>query len=57
MFGLFKKKSKLDKLDVKYRKLLAEAHQASTSNRTLSDQKMEEANKVLKQMDELLAQT
>ncbi|MCG8372531.1 MAG: Lacal_2735 family protein [Balneolales bacterium] len=57
MFGLFKKKSELDKLDAKYRKLLAEAHQASTSNRTLSDQKMEEANKVLKQMDQLLAQT
>ena len=53
MFGLFKKKSEVEKLDAKYRKLLAEAHQLSTTNRTLSDSKMQEADQVLKQMDAL----
>lgn len=54
MFGLFKKKSEKEKLNKKYKKLLAEAHQLSTHNRTLSDQKMQEADEVLKQMDQLL---
>lgn len=53
MFGLFRKKSEKETLNKKYKKLLSEAHQLSTSNRTLSDQKMQEANEVLKQIDQL----
>lgn len=53
MFGLFKKQSPKQKLQKKYRKLLSEAHQLSTSNRKASDLKMAEAEEVLKQMDAL----
>lgn len=53
MFGLFKKKSETEKLDSKYRKLLAEAHELSATNRRLSDSKMEEANEILNQIEGL----
>ena len=53
MFGLFKKKSETEKLDAQYKKLLKEAHTFSTTNRKLSDQKMSEADAVLKQMEAL----
>jgi hypothetical protein len=53
MFSLFKGKSELEKLNDKYKKLLAEAHKLSTSNRTLSDQKTAEANEVLRQIETL----
>lgn len=53
MFGLFKKKTKLEKLQVKYEKLLAEAHKLSTTNRSMSDAKAFEANEVLKEMDKI----
>lgn len=53
MFGLFKKKSEVDKLNDKYRKLMEESHRLSASNRTLSDQKAHEANEVLKQIEAL----
>lgn len=53
MFGLFKKKSELDKLNEKYKALLKEAHGMSTSNRKLSDAKVEEANAVLMQIEQL----
>ena len=51
MFSLFKKKSKVEKLNLQYKKLLAEAHQLSTSNRRQSDDKIVEANEILKQID------
>lgn len=51
MFGLFKKKSPLEKLEIKYQELLKEAYKLSTSNRTQSDAKTFEANEVLKQID------
>lgn len=41
MFNLFKKKSELDVLHLKYRKLLEESHKYSTINRRLSDEKIE----------------
>jgi hypothetical protein len=53
MFGLFKKKSEVEKLELKYKKLLEEAHQLSTTNRSKSDEKMYEANEVLKQIDQI----
>jgi len=51
MFGLFKKKSEIEKLKVKYSKLLKEAYELSTSNRRLSDSKTAEANEVLNQIE------
>jgi hypothetical protein len=53
MFGLFKKKTEVDKLNDKYRLLLKEAHDLSTSNRKLSDAKATEADEVLKQIEQL----
>jgi hypothetical protein len=56
MFGLFKKKSPLEKLEIKYQELLKEAYKLSTSNRSQSDAKTFEANEVLKQIDLLKKQ-
>lgn len=51
MFGLFKKKSEKEVLQAKYQKLMKEAHNLSTSNRKLSDEKVFEAEEVMKQID------
>jgi len=53
MFGLFKKKSELEKLQKQYKKLLQEAHQLSTTNRKLSDEKVFEAEEIMKQIEAL----
>lgn len=53
MFGLFKKKSEKEKLQEQYEKLMKEAHSLSTTNRKLSDEKVFQADQVLKQMDKL----
>jgi hypothetical protein len=53
MFGLFKKKSEVDKLNDKYKALLKQAHDLSTSNRKLSDAKTAEANEVLMRIEQL----
>ena len=51
MFGIFKKKSEIEKLEGKYQKLIKEAYTLSTYNRRLSDSKTAEANEVLMQME------
>lgn len=56
MFGLFKKKSELDKLQDKYRKLMAEAHTLSQRDRRAGDEKMAEAEEVAKKIDEIKSQ-
>lgn len=53
MFGIFKKKTEAEKLQIKYESLLKEAYRLSTTNRTQSDQKTYEANEVLKQIEAL----
>lgn len=53
MFSIFKKKSKADKLDEQYRKLLKEAHRLSTVNRKLSDEKIAEAEALLEEIEKL----
>lgn len=53
MFSLFKRKSERERLEAEYRRLLAEAHRLSTSNRAASDLKRAEAEEVLKRMDQL----
>jgi len=55
MFGLFKKKSELEKLQEKYKKLLAESHSLSQRDRKAGDMKMAEAEEVAKQIDQLRA--
>lgn len=50
MFGIFKKKTKKEKLLVKYEKLLKESYEFSTINRKKSDQKNAEAMKVMDQI-------
>lgn len=56
MFGLFKKKTTLEKLDDQYKKLLSEAHQLASTDRSLSDKKMAEADIVGQKIDALRAQ-
>ena len=53
MFGLFKKQSKVDKLQKQYEKLMAEWHRLSTINRSESDKKYAEAEAILKQIEAL----
>ena len=53
MFGLFKKKSRKEKLLDKYNKLLKESFKLSTVSRKESDEKMFEANEVLKEIESL----
>jgi len=55
MFGLFKKKSEVEKLQEKYKKLMKEAFELSKSNRSASDAKYAEADAIQKQIDTLTA--
>ena len=51
MFGIFKKKTKAEKLQKKYESLMKEAYKLSKINRTASDEKYFLADKVLKEID------
>lgn len=53
MFGLFKKKSELEILQEKYKKLTQQAFELSTSNRRMSDEKAFEAEEIMKQIVKL----
>jgi hypothetical protein len=53
MFGLFKKKSPLEKLQEKYKKLMEEAFLLQSVNRRDSDAKYLEADDILKNIEEL----
>jgi hypothetical protein len=53
MFGLFKKKSEKDKLYEQYQKLTKEAHSLSSTNRKLSDQRVYEAEEIMKKLEKL----
>lgn len=50
MFGLFKKKSEVEKLNDQYKKLMEEAFKLQSSNRSESDQKYLEADNILKKI-------
>ncbi|MEK6478758.1 Lacal_2735 family protein [Catalinimonas sp. 4WD22] len=56
MFNLFKKKSELEKLQDKYKKLLAEAHSLSQRDRKAGDQKMADAEEVAQKIEKLRSQ-
>ena len=51
MFGLFKAKSPLEKLQKKYEKAMAEAHQLSSIDRKASDAKYQEAENIVKEIE------
>jgi hypothetical protein len=53
MFRLFKKKSKVEILNKQYYRLLEEAHRLSTINRKASDEKMAEADRLSKEIEQL----
>ena len=53
MFGFFKKKSKKEQLNKKYKQLLEESFRLSTIDRKASDAKRAEAEEVLKEMEQL----
>lgn len=50
MFGLFKKKSEVEKLQTQYEKLMKEYHKLSTVDRAKSDEKFAEAEKIQDKM-------
>lgn len=51
MFGLFKKKSNIEKLQEKYKQLMEEAFKLQSVNRSDSDQKYLEADTILKKIE------
>jgi hypothetical protein len=53
MFGLFKKKTEKEKLLAQYEKLMKESHTLSTIDRKKSDQKVYEAQQIVKQLEKL----
>ncbi|QNM85826.1 Lacal_2735 family protein [Polaribacter pectinis] len=55
MFGLFKKKSEVEKLQEKYKKLMEEGFKLQSINRSDSDQKYLEADNLLKEIEKLKA--
>lgn len=56
MFGLFKKKSPIEKLQEKRKQLLDEAFRLSKTDRTASDKKNAEANEIDNQIEALRSQ-
>ena len=54
MFGwLFKKKTDREKLELEYKRLMVASFELSKENRTASDAKVAEADKISKMIDEL----
>lgn len=55
MFGFFKKKTEVEKLQEKYKSLMIEWHALSSINRSESDKKYAEAELIAKQIEALKA--
>lgn len=53
MFGLFKRKTPIEKLQDQYKKLMAEWHELSSTDKAASDAKYAEAQQVLEEIDKL----
>ena len=53
MFSFFKKKSKVEVLEKKYKKLIKESYELSTINRSEADKKYVEAQVVMTEMEKL----
>ena len=57
MFELFKKKTEIEKLEIKYKSLLKESYDLSKISRSKSDKKTFEAEEVSKQIELLKKKT
>lgn len=53
MFGIFKKKTAVEKLEEKYKKVMEEGFKLQSINRSDSDQKYLEADTILKEIEAL----
>ena len=53
MFGLFKRKSPIDRMKSEYEKLMKEAFDLSKIDRSASDRKYAEADKIMKEIEAL----
>lgn len=53
MFGLFKRKTERERLQERYAQLMEEAYNLSSSNRRLSDDKVYEAESIMKRIESL----
>lgn len=53
MFSFLKKKSKREKLEAKFKKLMQEWHELSSINRSKSDAKYAEAQLIAQQINEM----
>ncbi|MEM7163369.1 MAG: Lacal_2735 family protein [Bacteroidota bacterium] len=53
MFGLFKKKSEVEKLNERYEKLMKESFELSRTDRQAADAKAFEADQILKEIERL----
>ncbi|MDG1394218.1 MAG: Lacal_2735 family protein [Flavobacteriaceae bacterium] len=53
MFGIFKKKTPIEKLQERYKKLMSEWHQLSSTDRSASDAKYAEAQSILNEIENL----
>ena len=53
MFGLFKKKSEVEVLQIRYEKLMKEAFELSRVNSTEGDRKYSEADDIMKKIEAL----
>ncbi len=53
MFSLFKRKSKREKLEEKFKKLMQEWHELSSINRSASDKKYAEAQEIAKILNDM----
>lgn len=53
MFGIFKKKTEVEKLQSKYESLMKEAYNLSKVSRSKSDEKVFEAEEISKQIEKL----
>lgn len=57
MFGFFKKKSPLEALELRYRKLLEDSFKLSNTNRKASDQKRAEAEEFALEIENIRNQS
>ncbi len=57
MFGLFKKKSEVEKLQDSYKKVMEEGYKLQSISRTDSDKKYLEADNILKKIEVLQAKS
>lgn len=51
MFGMFKKKSEVEKLEDQYKKKMKEGYDLQSIDRSSSDQKYMEADQILKKIE------